>query len=222
MHLCVCVCVCLCSFLEFVNGILRCLAVIYELVVRAWTVESDLSDASRIGSVGETLRFEKEASGEVASVCSRCWERIPGQVSHWFFLFCGDLIGLLCFVAEKIYENKVIYFLMLRCNQNQDYMLRCNKFHFWSFGTTGSSIIGYSYVSSGSQSLLFVYWSERDRNCFLHHGVFGRAHFYRPQATGMISSFIIDALIDYSFSVLYFYLFKFGSFSTICRKFDGK
>lgn len=38
----------------------------------------------------------------------------------------------------------------------------------------------------------------------------------------MISSFIIDALIDYSFSVLYFYLLKFGSFSTICREFDGK
>lgn len=65
-------CVCVRAFLEFVNGIFRCLVVIYELVVRAWTIESDLSDASRIESVGETLRFEKEASGEVASVCSRC------------------------------------------------------------------------------------------------------------------------------------------------------
>lgn len=29
-----------------------------------------------------------------------------------------------------MYENKVIYFLMLRCNQNQDNMLSCKKVHF--------------------------------------------------------------------------------------------
>lgn len=60
------------AFLEFAYGILCCLVVVYELVVRAWTIESDLSDASRIGCLGETLRFEKEASGEAASVCSCC------------------------------------------------------------------------------------------------------------------------------------------------------
>jgi len=42
-------------------------------IVWARAIESYLSDGSEIinGGFGETLRFEEEATGEIASVCSR-------------------------------------------------------------------------------------------------------------------------------------------------------
>lgn len=44
-------------------------------IVRARAIQSYVSDGSEIisGGFGETLRFEEEATGEVASVCSRRW-----------------------------------------------------------------------------------------------------------------------------------------------------
>lgn len=44
-------------------------------IVRARAIEPYVSDGSEIinGGFGETLRFEEEATGEIASVCSRRW-----------------------------------------------------------------------------------------------------------------------------------------------------
>ncbi len=70
---CVSVCV---NFFDFFFFFWLC-------IVRAWAIEPYVSDGSEsIGGIGETLRFEEEAAGEIARVCSRRRERVSG-----FFLF---------------------------------------------------------------------------------------------------------------------------------------